>query len=472
VTAIRRTSDGAVLLGAGLATAAGLLGLAAGVAVGQPGLLVPLAALVGCVLLFRPLAALAVLVALVVVCEARDDSLLPALEAVYTPLASGLAAVDLLFGLVIVATALHVLRRSLPVLAPGPLTLPLALLGLALAAGVVTGYAHGAGPVDIVYAGRHLVYLLVLPFVAVNLVRTRRELVGAIGFGVGLAIFKAVLGVLTVGTGRGRVVDGSTITFYEPVANFLMLVALLGIFALIVSGARDRLPLWALLGAPLMVASLALSLRRSFWIGLALGLVLVLVLGTSPLGRRLLMPAALLLVVAVWGLGSVGFQASGPLATRVESLKPSRIEANAEDRYRFDERANVLAEVRARPISGLGLAVGWSSAARPLGVEHENGRDYTHMVTLWYWLKLGLLGLAAYIAMMTTAVLMAWRVWREHHDALLRAAGLAGACSLLAMAVVETSGSFTGVEPRYTIALGVLLGLIAAAYRSRHVIEG
>jgi hypothetical protein len=471
VTAIRRRSDGAVLLGAALGAAAGLLALVGGLAVGQPGLIVPLAALAGAVLLFRPLAGLGVLVALVVVCEARDDSLLPALEAVYTPIGSGLAAVDLLFGLVVVATALHVLRNGLPVLAAGPLTLPLALLGLALGAGVVTGYAHGAGPVDIVYAGRHLVYLLVLPFVAVNLVRTRRVLIGAIGFGIGLAIFKAVLGLLTVGTGRGRVVDGSTITFYEPVANFIMLVALLGIFALIVSGARDRLPLWALLGSPLMLASLALSLRRSFWIGLALGLLLVLVLGTSPLGRRLLGPAVLLLLVGVWALGSIGFQASGPIVTRVESLKPSRVEANAEDRYRFDERANVLAELRARPISGLGLAVGWSSAARPLGVEHENGRDYTHMVMLWYWLKLGLLGLAAYIAVMATTVFMAWRVWREDHDALLRAAGLAGACSLLALAVVETSGSFTGVEPRYTIALGVLLGLIAAAYRLRHVTD-
>jgi len=458
-----------MLLGAALAAAAGLLGLAASLVVGQAGLLVPLAALAGCVLLFRPLAALAVLVGVVVVCEARDDSLLPLLEMVYTPIGSGLAAVDLLFALVVVATGLHVLRHGLPLLAAGPLTLPLALLGLALGAGVVTGYAHGAGPVDIVYAGRHLVYLLVMPFVAVNLVRTRRELVAAIAFGVGLAIFKAVLGLLTVGTGRGRVVDGSTITFYEPVANFLMLVALLGIFALVVSGARDRLPLWVLLGSPLMLASLAFSLRRSFWIGLALGLVLVLVLGTSPLGRRLLAPAALVLVVAVWALGSIGFQASGPLATRVESLKPSRVEANAEDRYRFDERANVVAELRSHPISGLGLAVGWSSAARPLGVEHEGGRDYTHMVTLWYWLKLGLLGLAAYLAMLGTSVFMAWRVWRDDHDALLRAAGLAAACSLLALAVIETSGSFTGVEPRYTIAFGGLLGLIAIAYRLRRV---
>jgi hypothetical protein len=91
------------------------------------------------------------------------------------------------------------------------------------------------------------------------------------------------------------------------------------------------------------------------------------------------------------------------------------------------------------------------------------------MVTLWYWLKLGLLGLLAYAGVMVSAIFMAWRVWREDRDRLLRAAGLTGACSLLAMAVVETSGSFTGVEPRYTIALGLMLGLIAAAFRLRPV---
>jgi O-antigen ligase len=276
-----------------------------------------------------------------------------------------------------------------------------------------------------------------------------------------------VLGVLTVGTGRGRVVEGSTITFYEPVANWIMLVALLCVLAALLHGLRDRLPLWVLLGAPLMFASLALSLRRSFWIGLVLGVGLVLILGTSPLARRLLAPAVIVCLAAGWALWSLGFQADGRLATRAESLKPSQIEASAQDLYRFAEQANVLAEIGAHPIAGLGLAVPWSSRARPLPIEHENGRQYVHSVGLWYWLRLGLIGFVAYLTLMAAAVGMAWRVWRDDPDPLLRAAALGGACSLAALAVIETTGSFTGVEPRFTLVLAAMLGLVAAAYRIR-----
>jgi hypothetical protein len=452
---------------AGLAAAGAVLALGAGMVVGQAGLLVPLGLVTMALPLARPLLGLAVLLAIVVVCEARDASLLPALEAVYRPIAGPVAAVDLLLAFVAAGTALELTRHRLPVLAPGMLTIPLALLALALAGGVVTGYARGADPADILYAGRYVAYVIVVPILVVNLVRTRRQVVAALAFGAALAIGKAVLGLLTVGTGRGRVVEGATITFYEPVANWVMLVCLLGVLAGLLHGLRHRLPLWALLGAPLMLASLALSLRRSFWIGLVLGVGLVLLLGTSPLARRLLAPAVIVCFVAGWALWSLGFQADGVLASRAETLQPSRIEASAQDLYRFAEQANVLAEIGAHPIAGLGLAVPWSARARPLPVEHENGRQYVHTVGLWYWLRLGVIGFVAYLALMAAALAMAWRVWRDDPDPLVRAAGLGGACSLAALAVIETTGSFTGVEPRLTIVLAAMLGLIAAAYGLR-----
>jgi hypothetical protein len=242
---------------AALAVAGAAVALGAATVVGQVGLLVPLGVLAMAVPLARPLLGLAILLAVVVLCEARDASLLPALEAVYAPLAGPVAAVDALLVLVAVGTALELSRRGLPVLAPGLLTLPLALLAVALAGGTVTGYARGAGPVDILYAGRYVAYLIVVPMLVVNLVRTRRAVVGALAFGVALAGGKAVLGLLTVASGRGRVVDGATITFYEPVANWVMLVGLLGVLAAVLHGLRGRLPLWALVAAPLMLASSA-----------------------------------------------------------------------------------------------------------------------------------------------------------------------------------------------------------------------
>src|SRR5271168_4340553 len=121
-----------------------------------------------------------------------------------------------------------------------------------------------------------------------------------------------------------------------------------------------------LAASPLLVACLVLSYRRSFWIGAVLGLLLVLMLGTSPVGRRLLVPAGLGVVVAIWLLGSINFQNQSPIVKRVASLAPSKLEANAEDRYRLDERADVLAELRAHPIAGLGMTIPWAATARTL----------------------------------------------------------------------------------------------------------
>ena len=114
-----------------------------------------------------------------------------------------------------------------------------------------------------------------------------------------------------------------------------------------------------LLGSPLLLACLVLSYRRSFWIGAVLGLLFLLVLGTSPVSRRMLVPAALAMVAAFLLLGSVHFQSQLPLAKRLTSLSPTSIQANREDRYRLDERANVLAAIKENPITGLGVTIPW-----------------------------------------------------------------------------------------------------------------
>jgi O-antigen ligase len=403
-------------------------------------------------------------VSLVVLVESRDTGLLPAQTLFYEPLRGGITPMELLFAFVVLAVGLGLRAQDRPLRLPRGLGFALALLVLALAAGAVTGYAAGASASDIVFAARQLPYLVLVPLLVVNLVHTRRDVIAVLAVGAGLGILKALLGLLTVASGRGTSVDGATITYYEPAANWLMMLLVVGALAMALHHLRP--PLWLLVGALLMAASLALSFRRSFWIGLALAVLLVVVLGLSPLGRRLLVPAALLVVVGFWAVGSVGFQAAqAPLLDRAASLEPSKIEANAEDRYRFDERANVLAELRRRPVTGLGLAIPWSSAARPLGVEHEGGRGYVHSVALWYWLKLGVLGLMAYVALMVAACAAAGRIWRRHRDPLMRAVGLGSLGALIGLAVIETTGSFTGVDLRFTVVMGVLLGLLACLRR-------
>ncbi len=103
-------------------------------------------------------------------------------------------------------------------------------------------------------------------------------------------------------------------------------------------------------------------------------------------------------------------------------------------------------------------------APYPLSVQHPGDRTYTHMVVLWYWLNLGLLGIIAYVTLMASAIGTAFLVWRRHASELVRCAALGLMATLVGSIAVETTGSFLGVDVRFTIMLGVILGLLAAAY--------
>jgi hypothetical protein len=248
------------------------------------------------------------------------------------------------------------------------------------------------------------------------------------------------------------------------VANWLILVVLLCVFAAVL--ARARPPLWLLLSSPLLIACLALSYRRSFWIGAALGAMLVLVLGSSPAGRRALVPACLGVVGAILLLGSLNFQSQLPVVKRVSTLSPNKLEANVQDRYRLDERANVLHAIGEHPVTGIGVAIPWRADAAPLGIEHEEGRQYVHFAALWFWLRLGLLGLFAYVGMLIGSMTLAWQVWRRGREPLLGAFGLGSLCAFAGLIAIDTTASFMGVDARFTVLFAAQLGLLALLART------
>ena len=107
------------------------------------------------------------------------------------------------------------------------------------------------------------------------------------------------------------------------------------------------------------------------------------------------------------------------------------------------------------------------TARYPLAQALPGGRQYTHVLVFWYWLKLGLLGVFAYVWIMVAGVRTGLRVWRTDLDPRIQGAGLGLAAALVGLAVAETTGSFSGVEPRETVLLAVMLGWLAAAQRLR-----
>jgi O-Antigen ligase len=454
-----------LLMAAVASVATGLLALGASYKLGIAGLLVPLGLMLLLLLVRRPLFTVTLVVGLIILCEGPVFGIFTFTSHIYTKIYRDLAVTDVLVVLMIVAIGMDLLRSGRRLIVPRPLMLPSLLLAMAMLVGVIAGHA-GGGSLRFVLASEDvLAFLLVLPIAIANLSIERRQVIALLYGAMALAIVKAVLGLFEVAGGYGQVIEGeATLTYREPTANWLIMIALLALLAAVI--ARIRPPLWMLLGSPLLVASLLLSYRRSFWIAAVLAILLVVLLGLSPLGRRLLLPTAVVVGLAVWLVGSVHFQSQLPVVKRVVSLQPSSLVANVEDRYRLDERANVIGEIRKHPVVGLGMTIPWAATVRPLPVEHEDGRGYVHFAALWFWLKLGVLGLVAYIGMMLASLVLAWQAWRRSREPTLRAFGLASLCGIVGLVVIETTATFTGVDPRFTILLGVQVGLLALLART------
>ena len=450
---------GALAFGVAFAWAAATLKL------GLVGLALPVPLLVGAALVRWPGPVVLVAIAAAVLAETADFGLFPWTGHLYDDLVKGFMPLDAILAVAALGALIDVAHERRPVLVPPPaLTLALSVMGLALVSGVYVGRAGGASLTDTIIYVHVFAYLALVPMIAVNLrvspEQVRMVLTGAVALG----IVKALLGLLVVVTGKGVAADGSTLTYYDPAANWLMSVAMLSILAAVVGGIR--LPWWTIAGALLMLLTLILSYRRSFWIGDALGIALVVLLGLSSLGRILALPAALLVGLAMWALGGVALQSDSPLGQRVSSLSSSKINAKPDDRYRIDERANVLANIREHPVAGLGLGVPWRADKQPLPIEADPTHQYVHFAALYWWLRLGVLGLVAYAALIFAGAVMSLRAWRSRAlPPVFRAFGLGSLCSMIALVVIETTTTFTGSEPRFTVLLAGQFALLAVLWR-------
>lgn len=243
-----------------VAVGLGAVALAAGFAVttvGPPALLLGPAALALYLLLTRPALALGTLLVVTVVLEEDEEGFLPVTSRFYEPLVAVASPTDLLFGVVVVAYVLDLGRRGESPRLPEPFTLPLLLLAAAIVAGVVVGWANGGDGYAIGLAVRTLAYVLVVPLVAVHVLRTHSSLLVFAGGAVLAGVYKGLEGTIAWLAGAGHPFGDGTLTYFPPTANLVLLVFLLGLAAAV--GEHVRLPWWLWAAAPFAVVALFFS---------------------------------------------------------------------------------------------------------------------------------------------------------------------------------------------------------------------
>lgn len=424
------------------------------------------AAAAGLLLLTDARAATLAAVGVIVLAESNPDWGISATAKLYAKTAVFFTPVEFMALLALAAVVVDAQRTGRPLRMPRVFAVPLLLTVAALVFGLVNARMSGgvAG-----YATRSVLQailpLFVLPLLIVNVVRTPQDLRRALGAGGVLAAAKALLGlgVLFAGVSQTLSDGGPHMTYYEATANVVLMIAVLFVAAARV--ARVRLPAWVTFAAPLVFACLLLSYRRMFWVATIASLLIIAVVASGRVGRRLAVPGALLLAGAVWviSLAPVVADLSGPIVQRGASITPGKISHNTQDRYRIAERKNVIADLKTHPLAGAGIAVGWQ-ATYPLPFEYATGRDYVHFGLLWWWLNMGILGAITYVWLMLSATIIGWRVWRLHADGVARVAGLALGLGALGLAVVELTAANVGPDQRTTALFGIVLGLLASAH--------
>jgi O-antigen ligase len=423
------------------------------------------AALVGIVAVVALLAngELAVPIALSIAVLAEDDPSwgVSISSRLYSHAPSAFEAIEVLSLLAVLLHLIHTRRR--PVL-PSPLTPVMLLIVVAIIAGVVAGLDNGTATRSGYFAPiQGITALLIVPTLIVNVVRTPERLRLALGLGLALAVVKGLLGLFVVVAkiapdqiGLGR------ITYYAPAANMLCALFLVGM--LVTRLARIPAPRWAVWATPAVLACLILSQRRAIWLGSALAVLLIVFPASGRVGRRLIVPAVL--VIGVFGFLALstgitgGLQ--GELSNRVSSISLASISRNQQDSYRIGERENALAAIASQPFTGIGLGTEWQTR-HVMSFEVPGGHVYVHFAALWWWMKMGVLGLAAYLLAMGAAIATGIRVWLRHTDPRIRAFGLAAAAFTPGLMLIELTSTVIGANERGTLVFAAMLGLLAAA---------
>jgi len=361
----------------------------------------------------------------------------------------------------------------------GTAGLALALfLGLLVLSGAVALIAGRAEPVQILNWGRPFA-LLTLFYVVVRLFPTRAEamrlaaagavvggltgalaLFAAIGANLGPALATATESFVTEGEGVGRL---SRVRL--PGLGLAYVLFWFAVIAFVESRGSRRIG-WGLVLAG-DVVGITLSFNRNMWIGLLLGLCLILLLARRSLRRRLavgmaVIVAGIILTLVLPGAAGTG-SAVDPLVERGSTLlDPDELQEESSLQSRGDETERALEAAVDSPLIGIGVGVPFGTfyrEQRSQGTYVRTAQRFLHNQYLYLVLIAGIPGLICFLVYVGSALRTAAR--RAGSDP--RTAGLG--VGLLTVATSALVAIYYSV-PEMTAAVGLVTGVIVAAATS------
>jgi hypothetical protein len=435
-------------------------------------LLAALSALVA--VMFRPIAGLYCLVGAVILVEQENIATPILTDQLYifhwTPQLEGLFERPLGFFLLVLF--LVVIGRNLahrrPLLQGGALLLPFLAFLLCIAVGVAHGLASGGTFRIIVLEIRPFVYLFESYLLAYNLV-TRvqhvRTILWIVIIGTGVKSLQGVY--LIVVALHGHLSGQNEIMAHEQSFFFVALLLLVVIFCLH-HAYRPQLYV-ALLFVPTTLLALIANNRRADYFALLVGILVawLLVAIVKPQVRTRLVTAlciCLLLGTSYVLLFSHTGGALGKPARSVISVvspDPTDVRDAASNQYRIDEELDLRATLKLNPLLGFGFG---KQFLQPITLPNIIDLDpyylyVPHNTLYWVWMRLGLVGFAAFWYLIGSLLVRGILILRELQDLYLQMTAIL-CIALVVMEVIVAYADYQLFKYRTIIFLGVLAGIL------------
>jgi hypothetical protein len=367
---------------------------------------------------------------------------------------------------VLVATAVGWILRMAATrrweLRRGSLFGPVMITGFFVVFGLVIGLSRGGNPYIALWETRPLFALVLIYLVGTNLLE-------------GPASFRRVWSALMAGV----VVDSIfAIAYFQGMSSiareqadhlgehsaslhantFFVLLAAMGVM----SARSTRRLVVMLLATPIVAYAYILGQRRSAFVGLVIGAVMVA--GILYRRRRYafwcIMPLVVMVfagfIAAFWNTeGAVGFPAQAVKTV----VAPGELtdKDRSSDQFRVIENYNIVFTIQAYPLTGVGFGQQYLRPIPNADISFSQWWEYrTHNSVLWIWMQTGVGGFIAMLYLIASAIRYGTR--RLMHESV----GYDGALLMTSVVYVVMYAVFAYVDIAWDIQSMVFLGIALA----------